>query len=44
MFGGDPGVSFYSGMYLDQDIQITLMGNIVNPSADMRDCIMAFLG
>lgn len=44
MFGGDPGVSFYSGMYADQDIQITIMGNIVNPFADMRDCIMAFLG
>lgn len=44
MFGGDPGVSFYSGMYADRDIQITLMGNIVNPFADMRDCIMAFLG
>jgi CubicO group peptidase (beta-lactamase class C family) len=44
MFGGDPGVSFYSGMYTDRDIQITLMGNIVEPFADMRDCIMAFLG
>lgn len=44
MFGGDPGVSFYSGMYVDRDIQITLMGNIVDPFADMRNCIMAFLG
>jgi CubicO group peptidase (beta-lactamase class C family) len=43
MFGGDPGVSFYSGMYADRDIQITLMGNIVNSFADMRNCVMAFL-
>jgi CubicO group peptidase (beta-lactamase class C family) len=43
MFGGDPGVSFYSGMYVDRDIQITLMGNIVNSFADMRNCVMAFL-
>ncbi|KAM3103011.1 serine hydrolase domain-containing protein [Phormidesmis sp. 146-12] len=43
MLGGDPGVSFYSGMYADLDIQITLMGNIVNPFDDMRNCVMAFL-
>ena len=43
MFGGDPGVSFYSGMYVDRDIQITLMANIVNSFADMRNCVMAFL-
>jgi CubicO group peptidase (beta-lactamase class C family) len=43
MFGGDPGVSFYSSMYVDRDIQITLMGNIVNSFADMRNCVMTFL-
>lgn len=43
MHGGDPGVSFYSGMYADRDIQITLMGNIVDPFDDMRNCVMAFI-
>ncbi len=43
MFGEDPGVSFYSGMNADRDIQITLMGNIVSPFDDMRNCVMAFI-
>lgn len=43
MFGGDPGVSFYSGMHSDRNIQITLMGNIADPFDDMRNCVMAFI-
>lgn len=43
MHGEDPGVSFYSGMYADRDIQITLMGNIVDPFDDMRNCVTDFI-
>lgn len=43
MLGGDPGVGFYSGLYTAQNIQVTLMGNVVDPFYEMEDCVKSFI-